>query len=376
MRRCLIALFLAFTNMVFASSSWYAPFFDYTIAPTVKGRVIDRKYVYDGPDAGHYSYTILVLDDFGLCVPDTITLRWSSLRDSDHSYGESKRFIDAYIDMKKKRYLKDPENYNFLLESNADYYFVFDKDKADQTYWMNRGFKIKEDSTYCSEGYFTERLERKKEIKMPVRTFEKKLKNRYGYCIDNLNKRISVRQHDFVDLGLSVKWATCNMGADEVWDSGGSYAWGELMSKSKFECNNYWLCVDSCNNLTKYNTKPGFGPVDSLAVLESDDDVAQIRWGGSWRMPSVDEWKELRDNCTWTLDLIKVNYIYYSNSYSHYEIGYRITSNIPGYTERSIFLPAGDYWSRDLDTDDPSCAFSLHFTKQRCEGLHVRPVFH
>lgn len=371
MRRLLIALFLAYTNMVFASSVYHAPFFSFSLRPTIKGRVIDRKFVLDGPDAGLYSYTILVLDDFGLCVPDTITLRWSALRDAVGLDRDSKKFIDGYIDSHRRQYLKDPENYNFLVDPNADYYFVLSKDKADQTYWMDRHFEIRENYTYCSEGYFTERLEKKKETGMPVKTFEKKLRNRYRICIDDLNKRISVRQHDFVDLGLSVKWATCNIGADEPWDEGGLYAWGEHISKYRFECNNYWLCVDSCNNLTKYNTKPGFGPVDSLTVLEQGDDVAQIRWGGSWRMPSVDEWKELRDNCTWTLDMILV---YYGYSYSHYKIGYGITSNIPGYTERFIFLPIADYWSRDLNTDDPSCAFSLDSKIQRCKGLHVRPV--
>ena len=371
MRRLLsIAFLLAFTDLVFASSSWHSPFFERSHMPaTIKGRVIDLKYVYEGPNDGQDLFTILVLDNFGLCVPDTITLVWSSLGNADFSWGHSKQYTDISLNIHRKHYLEDSVNYPFLLDLDADYYFVLSKVKADQTYWMDRHFEIKGRYTYCYEGYFTKRLEKKEQERMPVKAFEKKLRQAYEYSIDEINKRITVRQHEYVDLGLSVKWATCNIGADEPEDEGRRYAWGEHLSKVFFEWNNYWLCVDSCDNTTKYNTKPANGLIDSLTVLEPDDDVAQIRWGGSWRMPSVDEWQELRDNCTWTLDTIPPAYYYLS------EIkGYRITSNIPGYTERTIFLPAVEYWTRNLDADDPSSAFSINSKSHRYEGLYVRPV--
>ena len=370
MRRLLsIALLLRVTDFVFASSRWYASFFEINIAPTIKGRVIDQKYVYEGPNDGQYLHTILVLDNFGLNVPDTITLVWSSWGDGYSSDVFSKQYIDQSLEIHRKLYLKDPENYHFLLDNNTDYYFVFKKIKADQSYWMERHFEIKGDSTYCREGYFTKRLEKKKQKRMPVKSFEKKLRAAYRYRIDDFNKRISVRQREYVDLGLSVKWATCNVGADEPDDGGLIYAWGEHLNKIDFEWSNYWLCIDSCDNLTKYNTKPGFGPVDSLTVLEPDEDVAHVRWGGNWRMPSIEEWQELKDNCTWTLDSIKPKYYYMSGTKV-----YRITSNIPGYTDRSIILPATNYWSRDLDADDPSRAFSLNASTYRYKGLLVRPV--
>ena len=334
---------------------------------TIKGRVIDLKYIYEGPNDGQYLHTILVLDNFGLSVPDTITLVWSSIGNAYFSYGFSKQYTDISLDIHRKQYLKDPENYSFLLDLDKDYYFVFIKVKADQSYWLDRYFEIKGDYTYCREGYFTERLEKKKQERMPVKSFEKELRKAYRFRVNQINSLIAVRQHEYVDLGLSVKWATCNIGADKPEDKGYPYAWGEHLNKIDFEWRNYWLCVDSCDNLTKYNTQPANGPIDSLTVLGPDDDVAQIRWGGNWRMPSVDEWQELKDNCTWTLDSIKADYRYYVK-------GYRITSNKPGYTDRSIFLPATDYWSRDLDEDDPSSAFNMNSKSLRYEGLYVRPV--
>lgn len=89
-----------------------------------------------------------------------------------------------------------------------------------------------------------------------------------------------------VDLGLSVKWAACNIGASSPGDYGGYYAWGETEEKSKYSKDNYF---DS--NFTKYNSKK--------TKLHPEDDVAHVKLGGDWRMPTEAELYDLRHGCTW-----------------------------------------------------------------------------
>ena len=183
-----------------------------------------------------------------------------------------------------------------------------------------------------------------------------------------------------VDLGLSVKWANMNVGAESPEDYGNYYAWGETATKSTYDWDNYFDAPDGSNNkFTKYNNNGG------KTVLDSEDDVAHVNWGGSWRMPTKAEWRELYDNCTWTWTT--------QNGIN----GYKVTSNKAGYTDKFIFLPAagyrngsglydvgsfGYYWSSSLDEDYSSVAWDLDFGSDyhglyyydRFSGLSVRPV--
>ncbi|MDY4512770.1 MAG: hypothetical protein SPE10_04900, partial [Paludibacteraceae bacterium] len=106
--------------------------------------------------------------------------------------------------------------------------------------------------------------------------------------------------HEYVDLGLSVKWATCNVGASKPEEYGNYYAWGETTTKSTYNWSTYKWCNGSKTTLTKYNTSSSYGTVDNKTVLELADDAARANWGGAWRMPTDAEWTELRENCTWT----------------------------------------------------------------------------
>ena len=159
----------------------------------------------------------------------------------------------------------------------------------------------------------------------------------------------------YVDLGLSVKWATCNVGANTPEEYGDYYAWGEVETKESYEPNNYKFVN-------------GGSPVNDKNTLDIENDVAHEEWGGKWRMPSREEFDELIQNCTWTWTTQKgVN-------------GFLVTSNKPGYTDRSIFLPAaglrslselrlsgniGFYW-----TTTPS----EHFAESAC-FLYITPGF-
>ena len=195
--------------------------------------------------------------------------------------------------------------------------------------------------------------------------------------------------YDYVDLGLSVKWATCNVGATKPEEYGDYYAWGETETKTTYDWSTYKWCNGSETTLTKYNTNSSYGTVDKT-TLDPEDDVAHVIWGGSWRMPTRAEQDELRSSCTWT---------WYSSDNTEFNgvAGYKVTSNKSGYTDRFIFLPAGGcrydtylsyvglygyFWSSSLFTVGPYHAWCLHFnsddhytgSNDRYVGLSVRPV--
>ena len=187
-----------------------------------------------------------------------------------------------------------------------------------------------------------------------------------------------------VDLGLpsGTKWASCNVGATAPEEHGGYYAWGETEEKSVYPFETYKYCNGSYDTMTKYCTSSSYGIVDNKTILEPCDDVATVKWGGAWRMPTFDEFKELEDKCTW--EWTTLNGVY----------GYQVT----GPNGNSIFLPAagdrydsevykcslGYYWSSTLGSGDCSHAICLYFKSDddyvvwiydyRYYGRTVRPV--
>ena len=183
-----------------------------------------------------------------------------------------------------------------------------------------------------------------------------------------------------VDLGLSVKWANMNVGAESPEDYGDYFAWGETATKTTYNWSTYFDTSDGGGTFTKYNNDGG------KTVLDPEDDAAHVNWGGSWRMPTQAEWQELLDNCTWTWTT--------QNGIK----GYKVTSNKAGYTDKFIFLPAagyrlesdlgfagsnGYYWSSSLGEYYSYYAWYLLFSSGghnldygycRCSGQSVRPV--
>ena len=143
-----------------------------------------------------------------------------------------------------------------------------------------------------------------------------------------------------LDLGLSVKWASFNLGASQAKECGGYYAWGETDPKSIYINDTYKWSMASYDILTKYVTKTSYGYkgfIDGKTVLDPDDDAAHVQLGGTWRIPTQEEMTELMEQCTWEwIPLNGVN-------------GWRVT----GTNGNSIFLPAAGEWS-DLAYDDGS----------------------
>ncbi|MBR2450265.1 MAG: hypothetical protein IKB40_02085 [Paludibacteraceae bacterium] len=189
--------------------------------------------------------------------------------------------------------------------------------------------------------------------------------------------------HAYVDLGLSVKWATCNVGASEPEEYGNYYAWGEITPKSTYSWDNYkWSEYDYWDGIrdvifTKYDNE-----LDYKYFLDKEDDVASVNWGGKWRMPTRKEQQELINKCSWTWKT--------KNDINGFEV--------KGPNGNTIFLPAagsmqdqlnkagmaGRYSSKELDPQGPSnTSFSLEFNMAevdyyyqfRYEGYTVRPVF-
>ena len=190
-----------------------------------------------------------------------------------------------------------------------------------------------------------------------------------------------LNNHEAVDLGLSVKWATCNVGANAPEEYGGYYAWGETEEKDYYDWSTYKYCQGSDNTLTKYCTDSSSGTVDNKTVLDPEDDVAHVKWGGSWRMPTFSEIGELLNDCLW------------ARTTQNGVNGYLVTSKFNG---NKIFLPAAGRWYGDIYDGEPYCgcwsaslreyysydACYLHFSVNgwlpssyhRYHGFSVRPV--
>ncbi len=216
-------------------------------------------------------------------------------------------------------------------------------------------------------------------------TITAKAGDKSATCMVTVEKKF---EPEAVDLGLSVKWATCNVGAKKPEEYGDFFAWGETEPKNDYSWSTYKWHNGDYNLLTKYNTDSSYGTVDNKTILDLSDDAASANWGASWRIPTRSEFQELIDNCTWTWTSLEGRN------------GYRVTSNKNG---NSIFLPAagcyydtslqavgsrGNYWSSYLDPDYPVSAWELlfyssslimdsshYYGDRRFFGQPVRPVY-
>ena len=190
--------------------------------------------------------------------------------------------------------------------------------------------------------------------------------------------------YTYVDLGLSVKWATCNVGAATPEEYGDYFAWGEVEPKTTYNWSTYKYCKGTNKTITKYcnnSTLGNDGFTDDKIILDLEDDAAYVNWGGSWRMPTEAEQQALVNNCTWTWTT--------QNGVN----GYKVT----GPNGNSIFLPAsgyidgtspsyvgerGDFWASSLSLNSPRNAYNVFFRSNvvnvtysyRNYGRSVRPV--
>lgn len=219
---------------------------------------------------------------------------------------------------------------------------------------------------------------------------------KFTVCLD-----VKEYPQEYVDLGLSVKWATCNIGAHQPEDPGDYFAWGETQPKYEsltplvwkdgitrgysleqyFDQQRSRRLYIGTSKQSKFDMSFEKYSIDLKTQLEKEDDAAQANWGGDWRMPTDAECTELLKNCTWTWT--SRNGI----------CGYEVKSNLNG---NSIFLPAagdmftaqdrlqnlGFYWSSSLSSGYSYSASVLYLSQYMCRmqdndrepGYSIRPV--
>ena len=188
---------------------------------------------------------------------------------------------------------------------------------------------------------------------------------------DEISGKGSVDGHEYVDLGLSVKWATCNVGAIKPEDFGGYYAWGETSEKSAYNWDTY-----------------SYGTYMNEVYIGNDIkgtkyDAAQQNWGSNWRMPTQKEFSELYSKCT----IKKIT----KNSVEGYEFtgtnGNSIFIPLAGYKGNDGLHSGFRYWSSNISSKDSGTAWYLQvstnkyseinysvLTIVRMAGLPIRPV--
>ena len=130
-----------------------------------------------------------------------------------------------------------------------------------------------------------------------------------------------------VDLGLTVKWADMNLGAEKSSETGHYFMWGTVEFTDNFAWAGYPLCTGAYNRLTKYSVDASYGCNDGLTTLQPEDDMSTLLLGSEWRTPTVDDFNELKDNTVATQDVVDG------------VTGVRLTSTKEGFTSRSIFIP-------------------------------------
>lgn len=186
-----------------------------------------------------------------------------------------------------------------------------------------------------------------------------------------------------IDMGVSVKWASTNLGADALNETGGLFAWGEVQPKTSFSWESYLWCDGSEETLTKYNE------ADGKLQLDTEDDAAHAIMGGNWRMPTSKEYRELLNNC------IQSSHLTYKGTK-----GVTFTSRINGNT---LFFPmrtaktstgteymTGNCWTSSLvEYHDPysnlilksgfameikSSAYLNITSQERYKAAFIRPV--
>lgn len=132
----------------------------------------------------------------------------------------------------------------------------------------------------------------------------------------------------FVDLGLSVKWASCNIGANNPEETGNYYAWGETTKKQSYTEDNWQY-------------KGDFPELGIKEIIGTDYDVAYKTLGKGWRLPLKSEFQEMVDKCTITITT--------KNSVK--------VVKVTGPNGNTIYLPMGGYYKNRTNEDKGISAY-------------------
>ncbi len=188
-----------------------------------------------------------------------------------------------------------------------------------------------------------------------------------------------------VDLGLSVYWASCNVGADLPEGYGSYYAWGETIGDAYqqgkttgYDRSFDWQTYCGSESFKEWTPIPY---LTTNHVLKAEYDAASVNWGSDWRMPNGFEMEELLNSCNWI----------WTENYNNSGVSGFIVSSTAKGNSNFIFLPAagyryltglddlntiGHYWTSSLDVSSPAFAWLVMFYKegqmsgQRMENLY------
>ena len=239
-------------------------------------------------------------------------------------------------------------------------------------------------AVFAENGYLVKSMHKKYGMGFLI-TFDKELANNNN---DHRSYNGINNGYEYADLGLpsGTKWATCNVGATKPEEYGGYYAWGETEEKEDYSWETYKWCNGSETSITKYCTNSSYG--DNKTVLDPEDDVAHVKWGSSWRMPTEEELDELRSNCTFEWSIL--------NGVDCYKVASKKNGNC-------IYLPVagcfkgtdfgnngigGTFWTSSLCRTAVQCAYGYTYNNstptldwgsywsgyKRNYGRSVRPV--
>lgn len=186
----------------------------------------------------------------------------------------------------------------------------------------------------------------------------------YGEIKSFKAKELIPTSGNAIDMGVSVKWASCNLGATKPEEDGNEYAWGETQTKSNYTPENYKYFVRKVEydahmiwyEYSKYTSS------DGKKVLDLNDDAANVNLHGNWRMPTVEEIAELFEKCD------KVDNYYYNERAVVTVLISKVTGNI-------LFLSSGNYWSSSLDkSNGQDIGLFNEGGLHRYKGYYIRPV--
>ena len=167
--------------------------------------------------------------------------------------------------------------------------------------------------------------------------------------------------HEYVVMGPNgLKWATCNVGADNPWDYGDYFAWGETEP--------YYSSLDPLGWKTGKEdgyAAASYGKTITDITLQEQDDAARQNWGGTWRMPTIDELIWLRDHSLrkWT------------DNYNGTGVrGVILTSTVETYIGNQIFLPVTGYWNGTQWHELGTYGYCLYFWSSTAEDAFSKAL--
>lgn len=298
------------------------------------------------------------------CAPDSIESEDTVLTDVSHGSLTNHHVVatgDAINVTHNSATILCSANINYKGELRIEPGIIYSTDKDNVSYkHLNYVREVKVDDFTSSEYEVT------LNDLAPSRTYYyRAYASSYGYNNYHFGEMRSfttsekpITQGDAVDLGLSVKWSSLNIGADQPEENGMSYYWGYTTASTSKDWHEF--SISTLNNQ---------GYIDDSNNLCPSHDTATDKWGSSWRMPTKEEIQELRDECTWKE--VKKNG--------------KDVFLITGPNSNVIYLPIAKYWSSTGSSNNSYYLepyryysynpYSLYIsTGARGSNFYIRPV--